>query len=79
MKLSNLPRLPTIGFVLGGGGGRPHFQDAETGCHLTLPGCCHFLRQWSLERKLDKALLRGLITFGGDHVLLVKEGLINHS
>ncbi|CAJ1431835.1 unnamed protein product [Effrenium voratum] len=29
-------------------------QDAETGCHLTLPGCCHFLRQWSLERKLDK-------------------------
>eukprot|EP00435_Cladocopium_sp_Y103_P025019 s7_g6.t1 len=29
-------------------------QDLETGCHLTLPGCTHFLKQWSLERKLEK-------------------------
>ena len=29
-------------------------QDEETGCHLTLPGCRHFLKQWSLERKLEK-------------------------
>ena len=29
-------------------------QDLETGCHLTLPGCVHFLKQWSLERKLPK-------------------------
>ena len=29
-------------------------QDLETGCHLTLPGCTHFLKQWSLERRLEK-------------------------
>ena len=29
-------------------------QDLETGCHLTLPGCTRFLRQWSLERRLEK-------------------------
>ncbi|CAK8993895.1 unnamed protein product [Durusdinium trenchii] len=29
-------------------------HDLETGCHLTLPGCAHFLKQWSLERKLEK-------------------------
>ena len=29
-------------------------QDLETGCHLTLPGCTHFLKQWTLERRLEK-------------------------
>ncbi|CAE6909926.1 unnamed protein product [Symbiodinium natans] len=29
-------------------------QDLETGCHLTLPGCRHFLKQWCLERPLSK-------------------------
>ena len=30
-------------------------QDMETGCHLTLPGCCHFLKQWTLERREAEA------------------------
>ena len=29
-------------------------QDLETGCHLTLPGCRGFLKQWVLERRVDK-------------------------
>ncbi|CAE7715279.1 unnamed protein product [Symbiodinium pilosum] len=29
-------------------------QDLETGCHLTLPGCTNFLRQWCLERRFEK-------------------------
>ena len=29
-------------------------EDLETGCHLTLPGCRHFLKQWCLERPLSK-------------------------
>mmetsp|Transcript_55454 Transcript_55454/g.104155 ORF Transcript_55454/g.104155 Transcript_55454/m.104155 type:complete len:445 (-) Transcript_55454:92-1426(-) len=28
-------------------------QDLETGCHLTLPGCARFIRQWCKERKLE--------------------------
>eukprot|EP00438_Fugacium_kawagutii_P000996 Skav221373 [mRNA] locus=scaffold2286:234109:236610:- [translate_table: standard] len=31
-------------------------QDLETGCHLNLPGCSHFLKQWTLERKLDRSV-----------------------
>lgn len=29
-------------------------QNLETGCHLTLPGCTHFLPQWCMERRLDE-------------------------
>lgn len=29
-------------------------HDLETGCHLTLPGCRGFLKQWCLERRLEK-------------------------
>lgn len=28
-------------------------QNVETGCHMSLPGCTHFLRQWTLERMVD--------------------------
>ncbi|CAE8621646.1 unnamed protein product [Polarella glacialis] len=28
-------------------------QNLETGCHLTLPGCTHFMEQWCAERRQD--------------------------